>query len=215
MSALTDDNPVLSILLAMTAVTGVVDAVSFLNLGHIFTANMTGNVVFLGFALGGAPDISMTRSLLALGLFLTGAVLGGRMSQNPDVKRSGVRALTAESALLFFSASLALGNQEPLKLDVIVASTALAMGMRNAMVRKLGVQDLTTTVLTLTIAGLAADSFLAGGDNPRWQRRCAAIVAMLGGAAAGAFMVRYSLALPLFVCAVVSAIAAIFRFFWR
>jgi uncharacterized membrane protein YoaK (UPF0700 family) len=215
MSELTDDNLVLSILFAMTAVTGIVDAVSFLNLGHIFTANMTGNIVFLGFALGGASDISMARSLLALGLFFTGAVLGGRMTQNFDVKRSGVRALAAESALLFFSASLALGNHNPLKLDAIVASTAFAMGMRNALVRKIGVQDLTTTVLTLTIAGLAADSFLAGGVNPRWRRRCAAIVAMLGGAAAGASMVRYSLALPLFVCAVISAIAAILRFFWR
>ena len=42
------------ILFVMTAVTGVVDAVSFLALGHVFTANMTGNIVFLGFALAGA-----------------------------------------------------------------------------------------------------------------------------------------------------------------
>ena len=63
MSELTDENLVLSILYAMTAVTGVVDAVSFLNLGHIFTANMTGNVVFLGFALGGAPEILTSTAL--------------------------------------------------------------------------------------------------------------------------------------------------------
>ena len=94
----------------------------------------------------------------------------------------------------------------------VVLSVLFAM---TAVVRKLGVPDLTTTVRTLTIAGLAADSSLAGGNNLRWQRRCAAIVAMLGGAATGALMVRYSLALPLFVCAAVSAIAAIIRFFWR
>ena len=69
------------------------------------------------------------------------------------------------------------------------------MGLRNAVVRKLGVADLTTTVLTLTITGLAADSRLAGGDNPRWQRRSVAIVAMLAGAFAGARMVD-SLNLP-------------------
>ena len=37
-------------LLGLTAVTGVVDAASYLGLGHVFTANMTGNVVFLAFA---------------------------------------------------------------------------------------------------------------------------------------------------------------------
>ena len=58
------------------------------------------------------------------------------------------------------------------------------MGLRNYIVRRLAIPDLTTTVLTLTIAGLAADSSLAGGDNPRWQRRGVAILAILAGAAA-------------------------------
>jgi uncharacterized membrane protein YoaK (UPF0700 family) len=82
-------------LLGLTVVTGVVDAVSFLGLGHVFTANMTGNVVFLGFALGGARDMASGRS------------------------------------------------------------------------GKMAVPDLTTTVLTLTITGLAADSRLGGGLDGR------------------------------------------------
>src|SRR4029077_4947740 len=64
-----------SILLSMTAVTGMVDAVSFLALGHVFTANMTGNVVFLGFAIGGAAGLSVSRSLMALICFAVGALL--------------------------------------------------------------------------------------------------------------------------------------------
>src|SRR5207237_9721773 len=64
-------------LLGLTAVTGVVDAVSFLGLGHIFTANMTGNVVFLGFALGGGTGVSVARSLTALSAFACGGVCGG------------------------------------------------------------------------------------------------------------------------------------------
>ena len=64
----------------------------------------------------------------------------------------------------------------------IIILTALAMGLRNATVRKLAVPDLTTTVLTLTITGLAADSSLGGDDNLRWQRRTAAVMLMFSGA---------------------------------
>jgi hypothetical protein len=35
-----------AMLLTLTVVTGVVDAASYLSLGHVFVANMTGNVVF-------------------------------------------------------------------------------------------------------------------------------------------------------------------------
>ena len=66
-------------LLLLTVVTGFVDAASVLALGHVFTANMTGNVVFLGFALGGSHDVSITASLVALGGFLFGALCGGRV----------------------------------------------------------------------------------------------------------------------------------------
>src|SRR5437899_2239103 len=69
-----------SILLGIVAATGIVDAVSFLGLGHVFTANMTGNVVFLGFAIAGAKGLSILRSSIALVAFMLGAVLGGRMS---------------------------------------------------------------------------------------------------------------------------------------
>src|SRR5713226_4871597 len=66
-------------LLGMTAVTGLVDAVSFLSLGHVFTANMTGNVVFLAFATARVPGLSIAYSLTALLSFLVGAIFGGRI----------------------------------------------------------------------------------------------------------------------------------------
>src|SRR5262249_7088480 len=84
--------------------------------------------------------------------------------------------------------------------------------LRNAVVRKLSIADLTTTVLTLTITGLAADSSLAGGENPRWQRRFTAVVTMLAGAFAGGILLRYSMALPLFIAGVISAVGAIAAF---
>ena len=57
------------------------------------------------------------------------------------------------------------------RLYALIVFTAVAMGLRNATVRRLAVPDLTTTVLTLTLTGLAADSFFAGSNNPRSLRR--------------------------------------------
>src|SRR6201986_5321889 len=69
--------PLSEMLLALTLVTGLVDAVSILALGRVFVANMTGNVVFAGFAIVGAPGFSLGASLFALAGFLIGAFLGG------------------------------------------------------------------------------------------------------------------------------------------
>jgi uncharacterized membrane protein YoaK (UPF0700 family) len=200
-------------LLAMTAVTGLVDAVSFLGLGRVFTANMTGNVVFIAFALAGVPELSVPRSLTALAAFMAGAIVGGRLMSQPraDAPAGPARiGFALEVALLVAAALAASGfgagpSVRAGEVYALIVLTALAMGIRNAIVRKLAVPDLTTTVLTLTITGLAADSPLAGGTGPRWQRRVGSVVAMLVGAGAGALLVRRSLALTLGVAAAASA----------
>src|SRR6201997_5647151 len=69
--------PLYGVLLTLTVVTGVVDAVSILALGRVFVANMTGNVVFAAFAVVGAPGFSLSASLFALAGFLAGAYVGG------------------------------------------------------------------------------------------------------------------------------------------
>src|SRR6476660_10367637 len=78
-SSPTSDKVITYVLLGMTAVTGLVDAVSFLSLGHVFTANMTGNIVFLAFATAHVSGLSIARSSTALLAFLLGAILGGRV----------------------------------------------------------------------------------------------------------------------------------------
>ena len=208
-----EDTGLIVVLLVMTAVTGIVDAVSYLGLGHIFTANMTGNVVLMGFGLGGASGISLSRSVIALVCFMLGAAAGGRMGRRLDPRHSRISGLLVEAALLFVAAAIAFKAGGPndanaAMLDGVVASTAIAMGLRTAVVRKLGVADLTTTVLTLTIAGLAADTAFAGDSNPHWRRRCAAIACMLAGAAAGAVLLRFSLTLPLLVCGAIAMACA-------
>jgi uncharacterized membrane protein YoaK (UPF0700 family) len=201
----------------LTLVTGVVDAVSFLGLGHIFTANMTGNVVFLGFAAVGAEGLSVARSAAALVAFAGGAIFAGRMearmSSGPRLRAAG-SAFAIEAALLLASAAVtATGRQG--SLYALIVLTALAMGIRNGTIRKLGVPDLTTTVLTLGIAGLAADSSLAGGANPGWRRRAASVAAMFAGAALGAWLLRTSLALPLGIAGALSAACALATLRWQ
>jgi uncharacterized membrane protein YoaK (UPF0700 family) len=198
-----DDLAIRRSLLGLTVVTGIVDAVSFLGLGHIFTANMTGNVVFLGFAIGGARGVSALRPMVALGAFACGGVCGGRAINARDraPARSLLMAMRVESILLLVAvASTARAASELSSIAgyAVIVSTALAMGLRNAVVRRLGVPDLTTTVLTLTITGLAADSRLAGGGGERTGRRVLSIVAMCVGALCGsALLSRFGLAVAL------------------
>jgi uncharacterized membrane protein YoaK (UPF0700 family) len=208
------------VLLGLTAVTGLVDAVSYLALGHVFTANMTGNVVFLGFAVAGAQGLSVTRSGTAVAAFFIGAVIGGRMAARISVGRrdhwTGA-AFGGEAALFLAAMAVALGygsglSNVPTRLYPVIVLTGLAMGIRNATVRKLAVPDLTTTVLTLTLTGLAADSALAGGSNPGWARRAASVGTMFAGAAVGAWLRGYSLALVLALCALVSTVCATIAF---
>lgn len=142
-------------LLTLTAVTGLVDAVSYLRLGRVFVANMTGNVVFLGFTADPRSGLSAAASIIAIAGFI--------------------------------------------------------LGVQNSIVRHLGAPDLTTTVLTLTLAGLAADRALAGGAVAKPHRRPGSVAAMLAGAAAGAGILQWSpVAVITIPAALVAAVAAAF-----
>ena len=197
--------PTMIALIALTFSTGLIDAVSFISLGHVFTANMTGNIVLLGFAVGGATGLSAARSGASLLAFMAGALFGGMI----NVRHSGwtqmrllKRAIVIEAVLLLMAAGFAAsaGTKSEISPSLaygLIVLMALAMGVRNAVVRKLAVPDLTTTVLTLTVTGIASDSSLAGGANPRWRTRVTAVITMFAGAAAGAMFLRYGVFVPL------------------
>jgi uncharacterized membrane protein YoaK (UPF0700 family) len=118
-------------------------------------------------------------------------------------------ALGVEVALVLLAAILATGLTPSTDTDlryVVIALLAAAMGARNAAVRALGVRDLSTTVLTMTLTGLAADSRLAGGTGSGGGRRVAAVASMLVGAVAGGLLVAdVDLSLPLYLAAAVAA----------
>jgi uncharacterized membrane protein YoaK (UPF0700 family) len=201
--------PLPPLLLSLTLLTGLVDAFSYLVLGHVFVANMTGNVVFLGFALAGAPGFSIAASVVALASFWSGALVGGRVSSRLGEHRGRLLYAAASIQAIFLAASVVLaalaGNAmtEGFRYPLIVV-LGIAMGIQNATARKLAVPDLTTTVLTLTITGTAADSALAGGRGSLSGRRLIAVASMLLGALIGAALaIHVRIVLPLVIALVV------------
>src|SRR4051812_14249756 len=208
--------PLPALMLALTVLTGVVDAVSILSLGRVFVANMTGNVVFVGFALAGARGFSLSASLSALAGFLIGAALGGRAVERLGAHRGRLLAIVSGAelvlVLLALLAAAVAGARPGEGVRVAMAALlALAMGGQNAAVRQLKVFDLTTTVLTMTLTGIAAD--YRQRDRFAIVRRLLAVVAMLAGAVAGALLVvkvddTAALGLAVALLAVVGACAA-------
>ena|SRR5438270_7554743 len=207
-------HPLARTLLVLTFTTGLVDAVSYLGLDHVFTANMTGNIVLLGFGIAGRGGLPVLAPLVSLGAFLVGAGLGGRLAQRTgDRHLLHIRwAIGIEVSLIAAGAVLAAVIQvhpNTISGDAVIAMLALGMGVRNATVRRIAVPDLTTTVLTMTLTGLAADSQLFGGSGKGTTRRSAAVLAVLAGALAGALMLDTSLALPLAAAAALPLLAVI------
>jgi uncharacterized membrane protein YoaK (UPF0700 family) len=204
------------VLYGLAAVTGIVDAVCYLAFGHVFTANMTGNVVLLGFAVAGVESLSVSRSVTALAAFLVGAVLGVRLarSMNPSMHRWPAAAFGSEATLLFMSATVAGSPSDGAKATttavyLVIVLTGLAMGMRSATIRRLGEREVNTTVLTMTLTGIGADSVFAGVTNQGVLRRVGSVMSVLAGAAAGALLLRYSAALTLGVAGAASTVCAI------
>ncbi|MEN2787872.1 YoaK family protein [Sphingomonas qilianensis] len=192
-------DPRVPLLLTLSVATGLVDAISVLGLGKVFTANMTGNVVFLGFAVAGTPNFHASSYIVAIAAFLLGALIAGRTGKahtDKPLRRWLLIAALVEASLLWIAAAVAIGfdvaTQSPdARLYAIIALTAVTMGFRNATIRQLRIPDLSTTVLTLTLTGLAADSSLAGGGNPNIGRRIAAVLAIFIGAVIGALLVSH------------------------
>ncbi|MGP4089973.1 YoaK family protein [Streptomyces sp. KR55] len=209
--------PLPPLMLALTVVTGVVDAVSYLALGHVFVANMTGNVVFLGFALAGADGLSAPASVVSLVAFLLGALAGGRLGTRFAAHRGHLLGAATALQTVLVAVTLVVAAVTDGRVGTGVQYTlivflGLAMGLQNAVARRLGVPDLTTTVLTLTLTGLAADSHPAGGAAPRPGRRVMSVLAMFLGALVGGLLLVHdqlvlALGLSLLLIAVTSVTA--------
>ncbi|HEX3512884.1 MAG TPA: YoaK family protein [Trebonia sp.] len=221
--------PLPELLLTLTVVTGIVDAVSILALGRVFVANMTGNVVFAGFAIAGAPGFSLGASLFALAGFMIGAHLGGRMTAKVGHDRAlHLRTATAsEFALLAVAVIVAAAFGGPAAvhgtlhlatgtatfgagiMDALAALLSVALGIQNALARKLAVPDLTTTVLTMLLTGIGHDSRSGHRGHVTLGRRVLVVATMLAGGVAGAVLVlNVGTIVPLAIAAVLLAVVA-------
>jgi uncharacterized membrane protein YoaK (UPF0700 family) len=184
-------------LLLLTVSTGVIDADSYLALDHVFTGNMTGNVLFIGFALAGVPGIPFVNNLLALLGFVVGTIVSGRV-----VGRGHPMGLPRVSSWVLLAGGIvALGIattwtvlrtlDQPILL-VLTFLLACVMGSQVSAVKPIGNSDVTTIVVTNTLANLARDSRLAGGKFDNWIPRLLAVLAMGVGAAIGALVIHLS-----------------------
>jgi uncharacterized membrane protein YoaK (UPF0700 family) len=205
-------------LLLLTFATGLVDAVSVLVLGHVFVANMTGNVIFLGFWLVPHSGVDMLAAVVAFVCFVAGTVIGGRLARHldHDVRRWLVIALGLEVVMLIALAVLAgagvVDYHDNGKL-VLIAGLAVTFGCQNATARQFGIQELSTTVLTSTIVGIGFDSRLAGGTGQREKLRYAVVLTMCAGAAVGATLTLVAVAPVIALAALmVASSLAIFAF---
>jgi uncharacterized membrane protein YoaK (UPF0700 family) len=203
-------------MLALTAVTGLIDTFSYLHFGHVFVAYMTGNVIFLGVGLLPGAHLLIAASATSVSGFVLGSLTGGRtaarLSHRP--RRWLVAALAAETVMLALVALLTAGGQAApggRGAYVSIALLALAAGLQNSTVRHFGVPDLNTSVLTVTLVALTADSALGGGPGGKAHRRLGSVAAMLGGAVVGAALIQVSAtAVVALAAVVVASVAAAF-----
>jgi uncharacterized membrane protein YoaK (UPF0700 family) len=208
------------LLIALTAVTGLVDAFSYLVLGHVFVANQTGNVVFFAFALAGVRGFSVAASVVAIGSFAVGASVAGRLGRSLAARRELLLGVTTGIQSVIVAETVTMTALAPVPMPAglryaLIVSLALAMGAQNATARKLAVPDLTTTVLTLTITGLAADHWLAGATGARIGRRLISVAAMFTGALAGAALVLHvHTVYPLVIALVILAAVTVSAVTW-
>jgi uncharacterized membrane protein YoaK (UPF0700 family) len=204
-------------LLMLTFATGLVDAVSVLVLGRVFVANMTGNLVFLGFWFV-KSGVDLTGGVVAFCGFISGAVIGGRLRRtlDHDPRRWLTTALGIELAMLTVLSILAgtgvLRYHDNTKL-FLLGGLAVTFGIQNATARQFGIHELTTTVLTSTIVGIGVESRLAGGTGERQALRIGVVLAMCSGAILGATVSNFAVAPVLgLAAAVVGVTLLIFRY---
>ena len=198
-------HPLTRALLVLTFTAGLVDASTYLGLGHVFAANMTGNVVLLGFGIAGAGGLPVRRAARVARLF--SARRGARRQARrrgwrlARIVASGSRSRSRRrcSSRRRCIAATVHPRAGHASADLVIGLLALGMGLRNAVVRALGIPDVTTTVLTMTLTGLAASSPWAGGDGRGSARRVAVVLAMLFGALAGALLLKTGITLVLAV----------------
>ena len=202
-------HPMQTAAFVLTFGTGLFDAISYLGLERVFTANMTGNIVLLGMGLSTDQDIPVDLAAIALGGFAVGALVAARVLRG----RPADQAVPVHSLLLIgLLAAMTAGSSvvfavfsEPPEVLVMTITGALSagMGMQAVVAKRFGVPDVSTVVLTMTLTSWVSESRLGGGTGAHSFRRGGAVVLMASGALAGGALLLLGEAVALGGAAVV------------
>jgi uncharacterized membrane protein YoaK (UPF0700 family) len=205
------------LLVCLTFAAGAVDAISFLGLGRVFTAMMSGNIVLLGLAVGSSAGPEAVRSVISLVVYALGVFAASRLIRSPAsslwptglTMALGCGAIAQAGVLAGWLG--ASGHPDELFKVVLVGFSALAMGLQGGAVARLRISGVTTTYVTGTLTGLIGGLALGTGTDRELARRAVVLVALLAGAACGALLLTYvrsgAPALPLATTLVVIAAA--------
>jgi uncharacterized membrane protein YoaK (UPF0700 family) len=223
------------LLVVLTMSSGAVDAISFIGLGRVFTAFMSGNLVYLGMGIANAGGPGFIRAMVSLAAFAVGAFLAARILEpsmgsralwSPRVSITlGVASLSQAAFLAVWLATA--GHSQHGAVEILVALSAFAMGLQTGAVLSLGVTGVFTTAATATLLYLVTD--VADWSLPAEnrvaverarakqleRRRVAAVLAGLIAGAAGASAMlmggarNYAPLVPLVLTALVIAIASV------
>ncbi|MDI9915965.1 YoaK family protein [Rhodococcus sp. IEGM 1379] len=195
-------------MMALTFVTGLVDAVGYLGLDRVFTGNMTGNIVILGMAVAGADELPVLGPVIALIAFTFGACVSGlALRSSPKGWHTRTTTLFATGGLVLLALAITMfvvgDNMSKIQQVAFAAVIALVMGEQAAVARALAVKDMTTVVVTSTLTSLASESFFGSG-SAWWNRRVGAVVTIFVGAIIGALLLLVHVALALLIGAVIT-----------
>ncbi|MCF8570982.1 DUF1275 domain-containing protein [Gordonia sp. HY002] len=197
------------LMIALTFVTGIVDAGGYLGLDKVFVGNMTGNVVILGMGAAGSDGLPVLGPALALVAFISGAGAAGVTLRSARSGWGGrVTAVAVASTILVAVTAVTTGVLPDTSASQVSAAvmTACAMGAQAAAARKVGVADVTTVVVTSTITVWAIDAFARPGFATILNRRVIAIIAILLGALTGALLLQVALWMVFAAAAGISAV---------
>jgi uncharacterized membrane protein YoaK (UPF0700 family) len=209
-----------ALLVALTFSSGAVDAISFLALGKVFTAFMTGNLVFLGFGLAGAEGPDVRRVAVSIAAFAAGVFVAVRIvraSRGSRIWPGRVSIALGVAVLLeavFLAGWLATSGRPTTDAgDLLVAVVAFAMGIQSGAVLSLNLKGVLTTAATASLMFLVSD-VATWADSSAERRRLATVLgALVSGAASTTLLIlharRYAPILPLVVTGLVIATASV------
>jgi uncharacterized membrane protein YoaK (UPF0700 family) len=184
-----------ALLVALTVAAGAVDAISYLGLGGIFTANMTGNMVLLALAAGSGAGSQALRAGISLVAFSAGVFVSARIMRAPDDVSLWPRRITTTLAVVatlqagVLAGWLATSAHPSGAVEGgLISLSALAMGAQGSAIRTMNVSGVSTTYLTGTLVGLVTQVAVWSGSRGEAARRAGVLVALLAGASVAAVL---------------------------